>query len=465
VVPSLKAWGKSASGFIYLAGHPTLDDDEKYGRIFGAYRQVAWQFLVLTARCIALVAATAGAFVGGGALACRLRGESVTAESLGALALDWPLLLGTLAPVAVLLALPKPPPNAGGSGSTGDYSAFDEALHYLFLGHNGLAKSQFAVECWVHKSKLEEAAPERNVYVAGLARSGSTSLMQYLGRAPGFKSLSYANLPLVMMPRTGPRLLRSGDGAAKERSHKDGVKHSLSSYEALEEPFWLHYAGRDYVLSDRLTRHEVDARLHAKYARFRALVAGPDTYLAKNNNFLLRAESVCRRDEESGYRTRTIIPFRRPLPQARSLLEQHRNLSELQNANPFALDYMDFLVHHEFGLHAKPQLLCGSLDKPIPDSPRGDVDHWLAVWNLFYAEALDRFADRPGYCFFSYDAYVRDPRGSLLSLAPFLELDSAVFEAMETRPWRPMSSVGDTPVSPDSAHLYERLTAKAINHA
>ncbi len=71
--------------------------------------------------------------------------------------------------------------------------------------------------------------------------------MQYLGQLPEFVSLSYLNMPFIFMPRTGPKTMSKDRGHEKERSHKDGMTHSLSTYEALEEPFWLHFVGADFV--------------------------------------------------------------------------------------------------------------------------------------------------------------------------------------------------------------------------
>ncbi|MEL6107923.1 MAG: sulfotransferase, partial [Planctomycetota bacterium] len=306
--------------------------------------------------------------------------------------------------------------------------------------------------------------PDQNVYVSGLARSGSTALMQYLGQLPDYKSLSYQNMPFLFMPRIASRLIPRKEQLEQERAHKDGMTHSLSSYEALEEPFWLHFAGTDFISDECLTRHEVDEPTHANYSRFRGLIAGESTYLAKNNNHLLRAASIHRRDKQNGLRTRTIIPFRDPLTQSRSLLKQHIILSKLQRENRFALDYMDFLVHHEFGLHLKAHSLGSTDATSIADSNPEHLTHWLQAWVRFYGDAYESFSDDPDACFFCYEDFLIDPKNSLSSLIPFLNISPSQFDSIETKTWSKTNPTQEDNPSEESVELYNRLRGVAINH-
>lgn len=317
----------------------------------------------------------------------------------------------------------------------------------------------------VHYDRKELLPPLQHVYIAGLARSGSTSLMQYLGQLPEFVSLSYRNMPFVFLPRTGPKLISRKTDKEKERSHKDGMLHSLSTYEALEEPFWLHFAGPDFVQEERLIQHDVAEDIHAEYQKFRSMVAGGKTYLMKNNNHLLRAKSLHRLDAGNGLTTRTVIPFREPYAQAKSLLEQHNILSKLQKEDDFALDYMDLLVHHEFGLHSKTLLLGESDDESLTAADPSRLEYWLRVWHVFYRDAFDLYAGEPDFCFFCYEKYLANPCGSLLSLCPFLDIDAKQFEAIEVKEWRrTRSEQGESTVLSDSRQLYDKLVKVAINH-
>ena len=241
--------------------------------------------------------------------------------------------------------------------------------------------------------------------------------------------------------------------------------HSLSTYEALEEPFWLHFAGPDFIQEERLIQHNVAEDIHVEYQKFRSMVAGGKTYLMKNNNHLLRAKSLHRLDAGNELTTKTVIPFREPYAQAKSLLEQHNILSKLQKEDDFALDYMDLLVHHEFGLHSKILLLGEYDDESLTASDPSCLEHWLRVWHVFYRDAFDLYAGEPDFCFFCYEKYLANPRGSLLSLCPFLDIDAKRFEAIEVKEWRRTRSEQDESTVPsDSRQLYDKLVKVAINH-
>ncbi len=186
--------------------------------------------------------------------------------------------------------------------------------------------------------------------------------------------------------------------------------------------------------------------------------------MAKNNNHLLRAKSLHRLDAEKGLRTRTVIPFREPYAQAKSLLQQHNILSTLQTEDDFALDYMDFLVHHEFGLHVKTLLLDESAGELQPDADPYSLEYWLDVWYIFYRGAFDLYATEPDFSFFCYENYLKNPRGSLLSLCSFLDIAPQQLESVEVKEWKRMRTEQVEDPTPELMALYDKMTQGAINH-
>lgn len=462
---SIDSWILSIGKFTYHSGHPLYDDDQRFRLAKQAYKQVVISFLqvllgivlivLLAVATIALLAIALESIRGGNPIkffSPELWRELAFPQYL----LHGPFIAGTLLPLILLPFFPKT------SGSW-EYSALDKFLHYLFLGNRGITRLQWWFECNRNRNNL--LPPSQHVYIAGLARSGSTSLMRYLGQLPDFVSLSYRNMPFVFMPRTGLELISRKKDMEKERSHKDGMMHRLSTYEALEEPFWMHFAGPDFVQEERLIRHNIADDIHAEYQKFRSLVAGGKTYLMKNNNHLLRAKSLHRLDAGNGLITKTVIPFREPYAQAESLLEQHNILSQLQKEDDFALDYMDLLVHHEFGIHLKTLLLGECDDELLSAADPSHLEYWLRVWHVFYRDVFDLYAAEPDFCFFCYEKYLADPCGSLLSLCPFLDLDAKRFEVIEVKEWRrTRSEREESTIHSDSRQLYDKLVKVAINH-
>jgi hypothetical protein len=462
---SANSWILTIAKFVYAGGHPLLDDGQRFERITKEYKSVVISFSQVILKIAAIIMSTLGTIALLATLYGLIRGRTLPAlfspEFVKSIfpeyLLHWPFIVGTFLPLTLLPFLPK-------TARDEEYSALDKFLHYLFVGNRGMAKLQFRFECFVNRKSILSTAPSQHIYVSGLARSGSTSLMQYLGQLPEFVSLSYQNMPFVFLPRTGPKLNSRKRPTERERSHKDGMRHSLSTYEALEEPFWLHFAGPDFVGEDRLTSHSVTEDVHVKYRKFRALVARDKTYLAKNNNHLLRAKSLHQLDAEKGLCTRTVIPFREPYAQAKSLLEQHKLLSTLQKENDFAMDYMDMLLHHEFGLHVKTTFLDGSAGGSLPDSDPNTLEHWLDVWHLFYRAVFDLYGGEPGFCFFCYENYLKNPRGSLLSLCSFIDVAPEQFKSVEVKEW--VKNRSEQVEDPDTklTALYDLMEQGAINH-
>jgi hypothetical protein len=344
------------------------------------------------------------------------------------------------------------------------YSGIDKLLHYVFLGNNTVAKMLFKIEVASNKNSIRAAMQNRSVYISGLARSGTTVLTQTLGKLPGLISLSYRNLPFLFLPKTWTRLFKGKRGKTTERAHKDGIKHNLDSHEALEEPFWRHYLGKDYIKEDFLLGHAIDTRTFLKYQSFRKLVAQDKIYLAKNNNHLLRASSLHSLDVEHGNTSITFITFREPYSHAASLLSQHLNLSALQQKDDFVLDYMDFLVHHEFGLNQKvTNLNTDSCDVDFK-TDKTSLEYWLEVWYFFYKKAITIYSGKTGFYFFSFENFCKNPVASILSVTSLLGIPKKDVEDISMAEFIPKRPVENTDLTNKYSLLYQQLITQAINN-
>ena len=61
-------------------------------------------------------------------------------------------------------------------------------------------------------------------------------------------------------------------------------------------------------------------------------------------------------------------------------VEMHNNFSIDQEKDPFILEYMNWLCHHEFGLNQK----YFNLDKSTLDGEKSTLNYWLKIWINFY---------------------------------------------------------------------------------
>lgn len=465
---AVKTWVLSIGRFVHLSGHPLLDDDQKFSMVGSQYRKVLFAFLHLLALIVLVLCAVLGCIFLVVKLAdfvdflapMRVASGGGWNGLIPKFLFRWAFVVGTLLPVAlVILFTSEEPPKSQKNKPA--YSEMDKFFHYLFLGNSFWAKTAFWIERFIHR-KSANAKPCTSVYVSGLARSGSTSLMQSLGQLPAFTSLTYREMPLIFMPRTWRRLRRKTGVPEIERPHRDGMKHDLETQEALEEPFWIHQIGSQYVKQESLISHEVSESVHNKYKQFRSLIAGDGVYLAKNNNHLLRADAIHRLDGESGWKTITIIPFRHPYAHAQSLMRQHENLSCQQREDSFVLDYMGFLGHFEFGLDQKNQLL----DDAASFLPTGDsctLEYWMEVWGAFYGAALRRFSVRNDFCFFCYESYLQQPDESIDRVCDFLGVSQQERAGLVVRKWKSGSMSCDAQVPFQLQNVYDRLCELSIN--
>lgn len=124
------------------------------------------------------------------------------------------------------------------------YSLIEKSLHYLALDFKFTREFAFDLECefFLKKNKrvIETYYDKRSIHVCGLARSGTTLLLNLLYGTGQFYSLSYRDMPFVMSPNFWKLISNNFriKGELKERAHGDGMLINFDSVEAFEEIFW-----------------------------------------------------------------------------------------------------------------------------------------------------------------------------------------------------------------------------------
>ena len=244
------------------------------------------------------------------------------------------------------------------------------------------------------------------VWITGLARSGTTSMLERLAKSDQLHSLTYANMPMVLAPGLWKKFYNPKHGQTHERSHGDGIFIGSDSAEALEEVFFQATIGRDFIADDALESHEVSDEQHHAYLEYQGVVLAStglegSMYIAKNNNALLRYRSM----REKNRHFHVILMFREPLSHASSLLAMHKRYCDMQMHDPFGKEYMDWLAHHEFGLGQKPYRFPTTSN--LPKGNPMELDYWIESWINHYQEALD--IDDHNVHFISYEAYCERP--------------------------------------------------------
>ena len=263
-----------------------------------------------------------------------------------------------------------------------NYSWLQQKLHQFALSSEFMREIMFDVE----SSTISTNQTDNNhVFVLGLARSGTTILLNAIYESGEFGSLSYKDMPFVLAPNLWSKLSFNQDNNdLVERAHGDGIKVSTDSPEAFEEVFWMTFAEDGKNTKEKFEKyvHLINHNHHK------------ERYLSKNNQNIRRVELISKIFPNS----KILIPFRNPIQHAYSLLTQHQRFIEYSKKDSFISNYMKWIGHTEFGsnyipIHSKN--LCFEDDL--------NINHWLEQWHLTYKHCYENLKNNENVYFICYE--------------------------------------------------------------
>jgi hypothetical protein len=305
------------------------------------------------------------------------------------------------------------------------YGPLDRFLHRIAF-RAGLAQHAMAdVEEMLYRRTLDSIRLEKPVFISALPRCGTTILLKVLWETGRFASHTYRDMPFVLCPMLWHRFSRrfTVDDRPRERAHGDGLQISGVSPEAFEEMVWKHFWPAHYGIdrivpwtsSDR--NQEFNEFFEAHMRKVIAIRRDDPTqemrYLSKNNVNIARLAAPPR----TLCRGVFLIPFRAPVQQAASMLQQHRRFSKIHAEDDFVRRYMEAIGHHEFGHGLRPMDFGGWLDEaPPPDR----LEFWVRYWIAAYRYVLEHAG--PSTLLVSYARLTTEPERSLARLAEAIDI-------------------------------------------
>lgn len=351
-----------------------------------------------------------------------------------------------------------------------NYSFTDKLLHRLAFSTPFVQRILTDLENAIYKSKLSNIHSEKEVFITGLPRSGTTLLLELMYETGQFSTFTYRHMPFVESPLLWASLVGrfSKEGEKIERAHGDGMEVTYDSPEAFEEVLWLSHLKKVFVKEDKiepLTRGTTSQNFAAGFKLLikKLLLSASDNsrnrYLSKNNN------NCCRLDVIKAIFPSSIIlvPFREPFAHIGSLLKQHLQFSELHQDDDFSRDYMRWIGHYDFGLNFKPINFNGWLGN------RNDYQSeafWLEYWCVAYEYVLENLQEN--VFLVDFDKLLSYPEEVLTEIAAKAQLentDSLINQSQKMRaPTSKPSNLTDVnkQLSQRSMNLYEALKEKAI---
>jgi hypothetical protein len=271
-----------------------------------------------------------------------------------------------------------------------NYSALQRFLHRTTLSSQFIREVMFDVEQSIFLKK-DDNFDDDHVFVAGLARSGTTILLNAIYQSDQFASLTYDDMPFILAPNFWKKISpRKSHGELKERAHGDGVRVSTDSPEAFEEVFWKTFTDNS-IIRDEL------------FIKFISLILKKNNktrYLSKNNQNIRRLNLI----SEIFPRSKILIPFRDPLQQAFSLYSQHMKFVKEQKGDSFIRNYMNWIGHSEFGLDYK-MIHPSNLSYPN----EMEFNHWLEQWYFTYKSVLELFDKHEKFYLIGYESLCENP--------------------------------------------------------
>ena len=321
-----------------------------------------------------------------------------------------------------------------------NYSALDRALHRLAFGAPGLQLAAADIESRLYGEEIRAVEAGPPVFIPSLPRAGTTLLLEVLHRFPAFAAHCYRDMPFVMAPMVWARLSGAFRKRAElaERAHGDGMEIGFDSPEAFEEVLWRTFWPEKYSDGGIALWSAGDGKAEAatffaehlkKIVALRRPPQGDSgqqggRYLSKNNGNIARLDLLTRMFPGA----RIVVPFRRPLEHAASLLRQHENFLTLHREEPFVRRYMADIGHYEFGALHRPIAFPGLADltqgrDPQRLDPRG-LDYWLATWIAAFEHIAARQAQNPEQILLlSYEDTCAGGRDALAALCARLDVD------------------------------------------
>ena len=307
-----------------------------------------------------------------------------------------------------------------------NYNFISRIFHELSLGSKTVSKLSFDIEQFLYLGNdSSQTINKEHVFVSGLARSGTTALMEILYRTDKFSSLIYSDLPFLLAPNLWKKI--SNCQVKSEyiaRAHNDGMLINNRSPEAFDEVFFKVFLNDNYIYKDRLMINKLTPEILILFNNYLHLIFKKNKhhlknrYLSKNNNNILRLSQIIKFFPNS----KVIITYRDPLEHALSLQNQHMHFSKIQGCDAFILKYMNWLGHHEFGLCQKAFYLNPKIFDRMKKLSNYDINFWLLSWLNYYSYVLENYSDT--CILFSYKLFSVNPTKIINNLLQMLDIQT-----------------------------------------
>ncbi|MFX1316458.1 MAG: sulfotransferase [Promethearchaeota archaeon] len=204
------------------------------------------------------------------------------------------------------------------------------------------------------RKDLEKIIIDRPIYITGLARAGTTIILEMLSKHPDLASHRYKHLLMPYLPHWFSQLVNKTTLYKKpfERVHKDGIFITRESPEAIEEMLWQKFFDNNHTetISNIISGNDSNPKFEKFYQNhIRKLMLNQNAvrYLTKNNYSITRLEYLLQLFPNS----KILLIIRNPVNHIASLIKQTNLFIEMERLSPILGDWLKIIGHYEFGHH------------------------------------------------------------------------------------------------------------------
>jgi hypothetical protein len=300
----------------------------------------------------------------------------------------------------------------------------------LFAATQNLWHGLGKLESKILADELINTRVDRPVYVTSLARAGTTIVTEMLAQHPQVTSLCYSDFPNMWTPYWRNWLLQRSrplPPKSVERAHRDRIRVSNDSPEAVEEVLWRYFfpqqneTGADNVLNVSHRNPDFDEFYRNTILKL-LLVRNAERYLAKGNYNISRIRYLLGLFPDAKF----VVPVRHPVNHIASLVKQHRLFLEAHRQDQRVGRQLGFAGHWEFGpdrkfVHFGDAHLARQIGEAWDNGE--DVKGWALYWAGTYEYLFSVAKETDSILIFNYETLCQQSESVIDRIIQHCQLD------------------------------------------
>ncbi len=292
------------------------------------------------------------------------------------------------------------------------------------------------------KNRIATISIRKPIFIAGLARAGTTIMLEMLSKHPELATHQYKHLIMPYIPYAINLAITKMKIQAKpsERVHQDGIIINQNSPEVVEEIFWQQFFNRAHnqsvsnIIGKDVQKPKFES-FYKSHIKKLLLSQNASRYLTKNNYNITRLEYLLKLFPNSKF----ILMIRNPINQIASLIKQTKLFLNIERQKPLFQDWLQMIGHHEFGNGLKcintgnPEMI--NKIRNLWSDKKTYIQGWAYYWHSIYeyiANLLEKNAEIKNASYIvNYDELCEDSERIIEGLIEFLELPQDKFELVK----------------------------------